>query len=121
MYEQYGGTPDAELRLPDGTHLMLYRNQGWIDHETKIKIVGDRMVALGPGQPRIVVFVYKENGKRVVQMIYDSHTRKHGEHTKVPMSPDVKYQLGSIDDKGERTRYLNWFDTVANSQGHSSS
>jgi hypothetical protein len=101
--------PDAELRLPNGTHLMLHRNQGWTDNETKIRIVVDRMVALEPGQPRIVVFVYEENGERVIRMLYDSHTQKYGEHTNVPMPPDVKYWLTTIDDERERNRYLEWY------------
>jgi hypothetical protein len=102
--------PNSELRLPDGTHLMLYRNEVWTDHKTKIRIVGDRMVALNTGHPRIVVFVYVENGEKVIQMLYDSHTRGHGDDTTRPMPPDVKYLLYSIDDERERKRYLNWYD-----------
>jgi|SRR5580692_11045453 hypothetical protein len=105
--------PDAELRLPDGAHLMLYRNEGWTDDNTKVRIVGNRMVALKPGQPRIVVFVYEDEGGRVIRMIYDSHTQKHGEHTNLPLPPDVKYFLYTIDDEGERTRYLNWYGMFA--------
>ena len=67
------------------------------------------MVALEPGQPRVVVFVYEENGERVIRMIYDSHTWKHGEHTDLPMPPDVKYWLCSTDDEQKRGRYLDWY------------
>jgi hypothetical protein len=100
--------PDAELRLPDGTHLMLYRNEGWTHHETKVRHVGDRMVALDHGH-RIVVFVHEDKGERVIWMIYDSHTWQYGEHTELPMPPDVKYWLSSIDDERRRNRYLNWY------------
>jgi hypothetical protein len=114
MHEKNAGIPDAELRLPDGTHLMLYRNQGWTEDDTRIRVSGDRMVALAPGRPRVVVFVYKENGERVIRMIYDSHTREHGEHTNLPLPPDVKYYFYSIDDERERTRYLDWYDMFVN-------
>jgi hypothetical protein len=109
MSNQKERIPDAELRLPEGTHLTLYSNEGWADDETKVKILGDRMVALEPGQPRVVVFVYEENGERVIRMIYDSHTWKHGEHTDLPMPPDVKYWLCSTDDEQKRGRYLDWY------------
>jgi hypothetical protein len=56
--------PDAQLRLPDGTYLMLYRNEGWTDQKTEVRVLGDRMVALEPGRPRIVVFVYEQNDER---------------------------------------------------------
>jgi hypothetical protein len=105
--------PDAELRLRDGTHLMLYRSQGWTDHETKIKITGDRMVALEPGERRIVVFLYEESGKRAIRMVYDSHTREHGEHTDLPMPPDVQYWFYNIDDEQKRNRYLDWYAMFA--------
>jgi hypothetical protein len=109
MPEKKDRIPDAELRLPGGTHLMLHRNEGWTDDKTKVRIVGDRIVALEPGHPRIVVFVYEEDGERVIRMIYDSHTRKHGEDTDIPMPPDVKYWLTTIDDEQKRNRYLDWY------------
>ncbi len=109
MPQQKEKIPDAELRLPDGTHLMLYEDS-WTDNETKVKILGKRMVALEPGQPRVVVFIYEENGKRIIRMIYDSHTQKHGEHTDLPLPPDVKYWWTSIDDEQKRNRYLDWYD-----------
>jgi hypothetical protein len=105
--------PDSELRLPEGTHLMLYCNEGWTDHETKVRLVGDRMVALEPGEPRVVVFVYEDNGERVIRIIYDSHTMKHGEHTDLPMPPDVKHWLYSIDDERKRNRCLDWYGKFA--------
>lgn len=71
------------------------------------------MVALQPGSHRIVAFVYEENGERAIRMIYDSHTWKHGEHTDIPLPPDVEYWLTSIDDEHERNRYLNWYRMFA--------
>ena len=67
------------------------------------------MVALKPGRPRIVVFVYQEGGERAIRMIYDSHTHKYGEDTDIPMPPDVKYWFTTIDDEQERNQYLDWY------------
>ena len=58
-------------------------------------------------------FIIEENGERIIRMIYDSHTRKHGEHTELPMPPDVEYWLYRIDDEQERKRYLHWYGLFA--------
>ena len=102
-------TPDAQLRLPDGTHLTLYRNVKTTRHEDNSEIVGDWLVALSPREPRAVGYFYKKDGKPVVEIIYDKHTMKYGERTDIPLPDKMEYVFCSIEDKAEEDKYLRWY------------
>jgi hypothetical protein len=97
--------PDAELRLPDGTDLTLYRNVT-VTMDDKTKITGEWMIVLEKGQPRAVVFFFERDGKRRVEMVYDKHTLKHGENSVVPAPEKLDYVLTNIYDKAEEEKYL---------------
>jgi hypothetical protein len=97
--------PDAELRLPDGTDLTLFRNVTVI-LDDKTKVTGEWMIALKKGQPRAVVFFFERDGKRTVEMVYDKHTLKHGENSVVPAPEKLDYVLTNIYDKAEEEKYL---------------
>ena len=104
---------DAQLRLPDGTHLTLYRDVKTTRHEDNSEIIGDWVVALSPREPRGVGFFYKKAGQQVVEIIYDKHTLKHGERTDLPLPEKMEYVFCSIDDKEEEKKYLSWYAAFA--------
>lgn len=91
MTERKERIPDAQLRLPDGTHLNLYRNVRITRDEGKTEIIGDWLVALPPHEPRGVGFFYKKDGRQMVEIIYDKHTMKYGERTDIPLPEKIKY------------------------------
>jgi hypothetical protein len=101
--------PDAQLRLPDGTCLTLYRNVKTTRHEDNLEIVGDWLVALSPREPRAVGYFYLKDGKQVVEIIYDKHTMKYGERTDIPLPEKMEYVFCSIEDKAEEEKYLRWY------------
>jgi hypothetical protein len=101
--------PDAQLDLPDGTHLSLFRNVKTTRREKGSEIVGDWLVALSPGEPRAVGYFYKKDGKQIVEIIYDKHTMKHCERPDVPLPEKMEYVFHSIDDKADEAKYLRWY------------
>jgi hypothetical protein len=109
MIERKERIPDAQLRLPDGTHLSLYRNIKTTRYEDKTEIIGDWLVALSPREPRAVGFFYKKEGQQVVEVIYDKHTMKYGERTDIPLPEKMEYVFCSIDDKAEAQKYFRWY------------
>jgi len=107
---------DAQLRLPDGMHLTLYRNVKITRDEGKTEIIGDWLVALPPREPRGVGFFYKKDGQQMVEIIYDKHTMKYGERTDIPLPEKMEYVFCSIDDKVEAAKYLRWYEAFASPQ-----
>jgi hypothetical protein len=109
--------PDAELRLLDGTHLTLFRNVSMTkDKEQKIKVVGDWIVAESPYEPRAVVYLYTDHtGERTIEMVYDKHTWKYGEHSDVPPPEKLEYMYSEIIDTMEQQKYLRWYEMFPNS------
>ena len=101
--------PGAQLRLPDGTHLTLFRNVKTTRHEDNSEIIGDWLVALSPREPRGVGFFYKKDGKQAVEIIYDKHTMKYGERPDIPLPEKMEYVFCRIDDKDEEEKYLKWY------------
>ena len=109
--------PDAQLSLPDGTHLTLYRNVKVTRDEDKTEIIGDWIVALPPRDPRGVGFFYKKDGQQIVEIIYDKHTMKYGERTDIPLPKKMEYVFCSMDDKAEEQRYLRWYAAFVPAEG----
>ncbi len=101
--------PDAQVRLPDGTHLTLYRNVKVTRDDDKTEIIGDWIVALPPRDPRGVGFFYKKDGQQIVEIIYDKHTMKYGERADIPLPEKMEYVFCNIEDKADEQKYLRWY------------
>jgi hypothetical protein len=111
MSSQTPRIPDAQLHLPDGTHLTLFRNVKMTkDKEEKVKVVGDWIVAESPVEPRAVLYFYTQDGQQIIEMVYDKHTWKYGEHTDVPPPEKLEYMFSEIIDKVEQQKYLRWYE-----------
>jgi hypothetical protein len=107
--------PDAQLHLPDGTHLTLFRNVRMTkDKEEKVEVVGDWMIAESPHEPRAVVYFYIDNGQQIIEMVYDKHAWKYGERTDVPLPEKLEYIFAEITDKLEQQKYLRWYEMFPN-------
>jgi hypothetical protein len=101
--------PDAQLRFPDGTQLTLYRNVKVTRDEDKAEVIGDWIVALPTRAPRGVAFLYKKDGRQIVEVIYDKHTMQYGELTDIPLPEKMEYMFCDIEDKSEEEKYLRWY------------
>jgi len=94
-----------ERRFDDGTRLILYRNvSGTLQDKTRL--AGDWMIALEVNRPRTVVFVSEQEGKRIVKMVYDTHTLENWGRPEPPAPEKLDYVLYNIDDKEQEEKYL---------------
>ena len=114
-------SPSADIRLPDGTHLTLYRAVKFTLNKNNEKIVGDYLIALVPGEPRAVLYFYQREGKQVVEMVYSDlppGTTELWEDVSLPkkdeVSEDQRFTLCSIDDSTDVKKYTTLYDAIKN-------
>lgn len=110
-------TPSADIRLPDGTHLTLYRDVKCKRYKDNAELIGDWLVALVPGEPRAVLYVYQSDGKQLVEMIYNKHP--HDQYPDGVLPDNVKWDelewvFGSIDNKEDLAKYAKLYDAIRN-------
>jgi len=107
------GNPSADIRLPDGTHLTLYRGEKCRRHRDNAELVGDRLVALVPGEPRAVLYFYKSDGKQKVERVESK--LPHDQPIIDDRLPEgVQWTFCSIDNPADVTRYTKMYDAIKN-------
>lgn len=110
--------PSADICLPDGTHLTLYRGVKCRGHKDNAELVGDWLVALVPGEPRAVLYFYQSDGKQKVEMV--NSKLPHDQPIIDGRLPDgvewesVQWTFCSIDNPAEVAKYTNMYDAIKN-------
>jgi hypothetical protein len=121
MSPQQPRIPDADIVLPNGAHLTLYRDVKLTLNKDSTKLVGDYLIALVPGEPRAVLYFYQRDGKQKVEMVYtDLPKAVTEEWDDVPPKKDdippenLHWTLCSIDDPTDVKRYTALYDAIRN-------
>jgi hypothetical protein len=110
--------PSADIRLPDGTQLTLYRGVKCRRHKDDAELVGDWLVALVPDEPRAVLYFYESGEKQTVEMVHSKLL--HDQPIIGDRLPDgvewesVQWTFCSIDNPAEVAKYTKLYDTIKN-------
>jgi hypothetical protein len=101
--------PSADIRLPDGTHLTLYRSVKCTRKDNEL--IGDWLVALVPGEQRAVLYFYESDGKQVVEMV---HPKLPHDEPIIDDRGSVQGTFCSIDNSADVAKYTSMYDAIKN-------
>jgi len=104
--------PSAEKRLPNGTHLTLYRDVKMKSETLKIEPVGDWLVVQERGQQREVLFFHKKDGEQKVEKVYDERSQEGEEYDPNIEAEKRSYDFCHIVESFDRENYLKWYKEI---------
>jgi len=104
--------PPVDLHLPNGTHLTLYKDVTITRNKNNVKVVGDYLIALVPGEPRAVLYFYQKYGKQIVEMVYDK--LPYDDKPTDPPDGAQLWTLCSIDNPADVKKYTKLYDAIKN-------